>query len=803
MRPVLPIDAVLDDVTATLAAQGRLVLQAPPGAGKTTRVPLALLEAGFADRILMLEPRRLAARAAAERMAQTLGEAVGETVGYRMRGQSKVGPMTRIEVVTEGILTRMIQSDPDLPGIGTVIFDEFHERSLNADLGLALCLEAADALRDDLNIVVMSATLDAGPVAGLMGAPMITSEGQSFEVTPHWLDRPLDKSQRFEGAVADLVRAALREQQGSVLVFLPGEGEIRRVQALLDGAVPGDCTVHPLFGAMDFAAQRAAITPAKHGRKVVLATSIAETSLTIADIRIVVDGGRSRRARFDAASGMSRLVTERVTRAEATQRAGRAGRVAPGHAYKLWTRGEDGALAAFPPAEIEAGDLTPLALELAMWGATPEALKFLTPPHPGRFGEAQTVLQMLGALDAKARITDHGRALARVPLHPRLAHMLTVGGPGAAEVAALLSERDILRGTGTDLRQRVQALQTPARFGGVLHRGALERVKSEAKRLRRLEQGSTRHSLGALAALAYPDRIGLRRKGDAPRYVLSGGKGAILPEGDALAGARLIVATDLDGDPREARVRQAVQLDEGDLRDLFGDAIGWHDLCIWSKRDNRVLARQQERLGALVLEDRAWTDAPPDAVATAMLEGVRQLGLRPSAKAARLLARIRLMQDASDWSDAALLETLEDWLLPFLAGVRSSGDWKAFDISEALNARLGWNGMQALDRAVPGSFTTPLGRKVPIDYSEAVPQIAVRLQEMFGVTVHPLVGGQPLKITLLSPAQRPIQITMDLPGFWASSYADVRKDMRGQYPKHPWPEDPTQADPTLRAKPRR
>ncbi|MEO0938109.1 MAG: ATP-dependent helicase HrpB [Pseudomonadota bacterium] len=788
----LPIDPLLPEICRTLADAGRLVLEAPPGAGKTTRVPLALLEAGYPGRILMLEPRRLAARAAAERMAQSLGEEVGRTVGYRVRGESAVSKATRIEVVTEGILTRMIQDAPDLPGVGTVIFDEFHERSLNADLGLALCAEVADALRDDLRLLVMSATLDAAPVAQMLGAPRLRAEGRSFDVTPHWLPRPLGQA-RFEGAVAGLVRQALEEQDGSALVFLPGEGEIRRVSALLTDL---PCPVLPLYGALDPAAQRRAVT-ATGSRRVVLATSIAETSLTLPDIRIVVDGGRSRRALFDPASGMSRLVTERVTRAEAVQRAGRAGRVAAGHAYKLWTRGEDGALAAFPPPEVEAGDLASLALELAVWGAEAGDLKFVTPPHAARLAEARGLLGMLGALDPAGRITAYGRALAALPLHPRLGHMLTRGGRGAARLAALLAERDVLRGAGVDLRLRLDALKDPGRFGGALNRGALERVRSEAKRLARRE-GTGPERLGALAALAYPDRVGLRRKGDAPRFVLSGGKGAVMPEGDALAGARLIVATDLDGNPREARIRQAAEISEAELRAVHGDQIGWHDLCTWSRREGRVLARQQERFGALVLDDRAWRDAPPEAVAEAMLDGVLQLGLLPDARAARFLARVQLIHEG--WDEGALLESAEDWLLPFLTGVRSAADWKALDLLPALEARLGWDGIQALDREVPPAFVTPLGRKVAIDYDGEVPQIALRLQELFGVTVHPKVGGQPLQVTLLSPAQRPIQITMDLPGFWKGSYADVRKDMRARYPRHPWPEDPTEADPTLRAK---
>ena len=798
----LPIDDVLPEVTAELRRTRRLVLQAPPGAGKTTKVPLALMEAGFDGRIIMLEPRRLAARSAAARMAETLGEAVGQRVGYRVRGAQAISKHTQVEVVTEGILTRMLQQDPELPGVGTVIFDEFHERSLNADLGLALCLEVAGTLREDLNILVMSATLDADPIAQMIDAPMVTAEGRAFPVTPYFLTKPRHKDVRLETAITDLTLTALATHEGSALVFLPGEAEIRRAEKLLSAQLPRDCTLAPLFGAMDFEAQQAALRPLKKGRKVVLATAIAETSLTIPDISIVVDAGLSRRALFDAASAMSRLVTEKASRAEATQRAGRAGRVMAGHCYKLWTKGEDGARAAFPPAEIEVGDLAGLALELAVWGTAPQDLSFVTHPHPGRYEGARALLHMLDAVDASGRITAHGRALAALPLHPRLAHMLVRGGTGAAEVAALLAERDILRGVGTDLSLRLNALKTPNRFGGALHHGALARVRQEAKRLsKHTAPNAPRRSTGGLAALAYPDRIGLRRPGDAPRYALSGGKGAHLPEGDALAKARLIVATDLDGDPREARIRQAVALGEAELRDIYGAQIRWHAICAWSKREGRVLTRQQEQFGALVLEDRAWRDAPPEDIAKAMLDGVRQLGVHPAPKAARFLARARLM-DPENWSNAALNDSLEEWLLPHLLGVRTAADWKAFDLTQPLKSRLSWDEMQRLDAQVPAAFTTPLGRSVPIDYSGQAPEIAVRLQELFGVTAHPSVAGQPLKLTLLSPAHRPIQITMDLPGFWRSSYHDVRKDMRSQYPKHPWPEDPTSADPTVRAKPR-
>jgi ATP-dependent helicase HrpB len=817
----LPIDEALPRLIDALKTHGMAVLQAPPGAGKTTRVPLAMLEAGLGagsgtgagtGRILMLEPRRLAARSSAERMAETLGEAVGQTVGYRVRGESKVSRATRIEVVTEGILTRMIQSDPALSGIGAVIFDEFHERSLNADLGLALTLELRSALRDDLILLVMSATLDAAPVAALMGdAPLITSEGRAFPVETRWLPRPLPPRARLETETAALILQAVQDcPDGGLLAFLPGEGEIRRVAAALQGRLPEDCVIRPLFGNMSFADQRLALAPQAQGRKIVLATAIAETSLTLPDIRIVVDAGRSRRARFDPNSGMSRLVTERVTKAEAEQRRGRAGRVAAGTCYRLWTKGEEGGLAPFPPAEIEAADLTPLALELALWGSA-EGLAFLTPPNPGVMTEAHTLLEALGALRG-GRITDHGRALAALPLHPRLGHMLqTAGaGPDAATLAAVMAERDPLRGAPPDLSLRLAAIANPRRFEEnhpySADRGVIERIKSEAKRLAQTAETSD-FSIGQLVALAYPDRIGLRRKGDAPRFILSGGKGAVMDEGTPLAGHRLIVATDLDGDAREAKIRQAAPLHEAELRALFANEILWTDVCEWSRRDGKIVARKQERFGALVLDDRVWPDAPPEAIAVAAFEGLRVLGLPWTAAAQRLRARVALCRadgsDLPDLSDAALLAN-PDWLLPYLTRAKTEGQLRGLDLSDALRAHLGWDAMQLLDRLTPSHFTTPLERRIPIDYDGDAPGIELRLQELFGVTTHPTVGPKalPLRITLLSPGGKPVQVTMDLPGFWTNSYADVRKDMRGRYPRHPWPEDPREADPTLRAKPR-
>lgn len=804
MQPKLPIDPILPDLCQAVKTHGRAVLQAPPGAGKTTRVPLALLD-HVAGKIVMLEPRRLAAKGAAMRLAHSLGEKPGHTVGYRMRGDSVAG--RRIEVVTEGILTRMLQSDPELPGVSTLIFDEFHERSLNADLGLALAWEVRQALRDDLNIIVMSATLDAGPVARMLDdAPILTSQGRAFPVTTSYLDRPRPKG-RLEPFVADQISKTLEQTQGGVLVFLPGEGEIRRVAAALPQRT--GVTVHPLFGALPFAQQQAAIEPARSGRKVVLATSIAETSLTIEDVRVVIDAGLARRARFDPGSGMSRLVTEKVTRAEAEQRAGRAGRVAAGSCLRLWTAGQQGALAAFPPAEIETADLTSLALELAEWGAAPEELAFLTPPPVGPLAEAQEVLTRLGALDG-GRLTDHGRKMARMPTHPRLAHMLLTAGASAAPLAALFAARDPVETRATTLALRLEAIRDTGAFRRErrlgLREGALKTIKEETKRLAKMASAGTDTSDAEAAARAFPDRIGQRRKGSAPRFLLSGGKGAILPEGDA-SDAPFIVVLDTDGQPREATIRLATPISESSLRRLFADQILPTTLCLWSKREGRVLARKQERLGALALTDQTWSDPAPEALAQAMCDGIEELGLclDPAAK----LFQSRVMRarqvDASlpDLSDAVLMDGLRNWAPPFLTAITTASAWRAMKKGQALRALLDWDQSQRLDQIAPAAFTTPLGREVPIDYSTDSPGISLRLQELFGQTSHPMVGGAPLLITLLSPAQRAVQTTADLPGFWAGSYADVRKDMRARYPKHPWPEDPTQADPTLRAKRRK
>ncbi|MCC5987797.1 MAG: ATP-dependent helicase HrpB [Pararhodobacter sp.] len=802
-----PIDPLLPELCAALARAGRAVLQAPPGAGKTTRVPLALM-GRVPGRIVMLEPRRLAARAAAERLAETLGETVGARVGYRIRGEAQVGRETVIEVVTEGILTRMLQDDPSLDGVGALIFDEFHERSLNADLGLAMALEARAALRPDLWLLVMSATLDAAPVAELMGgAPLLSAEGRAFPVETRWLERPLPPKARLEREMADLILRALGESEGGVLAFLPGEGEIRRTMAALGGRLPADVVLQPLYGALPFTEQRAAIAPLEKGRKLVLATAIAETSLTIADIRVVVDAGRARRARFDPGSGMTRLVTEPVSRAEAEQRRGRAGRVAPGLCFRLWARVQEGALPAHPPAEIESADLAGLALELALWGG--DNLPFLTPPPEVALEEARALLAGLGALDSQWRITGHGREMALLPLHPRLAHMLLVAGKGAAPLAALMAERDPLIGAPADLSLRLRALKDPRDAPFPIRREALERIRAEAKRLARRAPADKGFSPAEAAALAYPDRIGQRRPGEAPRYLLSGGKGAYFDDGEPLGQAPMVVATDLDGDRREARIRQALALTQSALRGLFAGQIRQEHVCEWGARQGRVLSREREMFGALVLAERRWS-APPEMQVRAALDGLRVLGLDHSLNPAarRLQARVDFLRkqgaDLPDISDEALMARAEEWLMPFLSGVRSAEDLRARDLTPALEVALGYEGRALADKLAPSHFTTPTGRRVAIDYAGGQPAIFLRLQEMFGVAEHPVSGPQrlPLKITLLSPAQRPLAVTTDLPGFWAGAYGEVRKEMRGRYPRHPWPEDPLAAAPTLRVKPR-
>ncbi|MEM8570843.1 MAG: ATP-dependent helicase HrpB [Pseudomonadota bacterium] len=821
----LPIEPVLPDLAAAIARHGSAVLHAPPGAGKTTRVPQFLLETdAVSGRIVMLEPRRVAARAAAERLAALLGEPPGRQVGYRMRGETVPG--ARIEVVTDGVLTRMIQTDPELSGVGCVIFDEFHERGLQADLGLALTLELRDALRPDLKLLVMSATLDTGPVSALLGdAPIVVAEGRSFPVETRWLDQPVSKANArrkgaFETAVADLVEMAISETEGGVLVFLPGQGEIRRVSALLSKRLSSDVAVQELYGRLRLEAQRAALKPLREKRKLVLATSIAETSLTIPDIRVVIDGGQARRARFDPGSGMSRLVTEKVTRAEADQRRGRAGRVYEGWCYRLWTKGEEGALGAFPPPEIASADLAGLVLELAVWGARePENLGFLTPPPKPAFEEAQGLLRRLGALDRAGLVTEEGRALARLPVHPRLGHMLrtaakTGGLDIACDLAALLENRDPLNTGSADLLSRLNALRA-SRPEDTADPRLLAAIRDEAKRLRQLvtsRPAADPPSPGGLLSFAYPDRIAKRRAGEQARFLLSGGKGAVAKAGEPLGSAPFLVAADLDGDPREARIRRALPVTEAEIRALHAHALSRVRICEWSRRERSVIARERLMLGAIALDDRRWMDAPDEAVGEAMLDGIRDLGLDalPWTPQSRRLAgrvewlRAKELDDLPDFSDAGLMADLDRWLLPSLAGIRRADQLSQVDLLAALETRLGWQARQVLDRLAPERITAPTGIRLPVDYADYPPSVSVRVQELFGLKEHPVIGPDriPVLLHLLSPAQRPIQTTADLPGFWRSSYADVRKDLRGRYPKHPWPEDPASAEPTRRTKPR-
>ena len=822
--PALPIDAVLPDVTATLRRTPNLVLAAPPGAGKTTRVPLALIGADWLgdDRILMLEPRRIATRAAAERLATGLGETVGERVGYRIRGETRTGPAVQIEVVTEGILTRMLQDDPELAGIGCILFDEIHERSIHADLGLALALDVQQGLRPDLRLVVMSATLDTARFAALMGdAEVIESPGRQFPITTHWLDRPWRTPgagrRGFEQAAADLVVRALRESEGDLLVFLPGAGEIDRVGALLRSRIP-EVTVQPLHGSQPFRQQRAALQPANDGtRRVVLATAIAETSVTVPGVRVVVDAGLARRPRTDPATGLTRLVTVPVSRAEAVQRRGRAGRLGPGLCYRMWAKGEEGGLPPFAPPEILETDLAPLALELAQWGVSePRALRFLDVPPAAAYRAAQDLMRELGALDARDRITAHGRALAGLPVHPRLAHVLVRADASgeqaeAAVLAAILSERDPLRGPGrppADLGLRIRAVISGSEAAA--DRATVARIRAEARRLgggkcdpRRAEMAA-----GRLTALAYPDRIALRRPGDAPRYLLSGGRGAVLDAADPLAGQRLLVATDLEDGP-EARIRIAAPISEADLRREFRDRIRQEESVRWSSRHYRVEARRRERLGALVLSDEPWRNAPSEQIGAALALGIRERGIAalPWPDAARRL-RYRVawarrqngpqLTQLPDLSDAALLASLETWLLPHLDRQKSLEALGTIDLTAVLRAQFDWETASALDRIAPETFRLPSGRAVPVDYTGDAPAISAKVQELFGTTDHPTIGAPPVPpvVNLLSPANRPVQTTADLPGFWKSSYQDVRKDMRARYPKHAWPEDPASATAT-------
>ena len=849
----LPIDEVLPQLRAALTAHRSVILQAPPGAGKSTVVPLALLEEPWArgKRLIMLEPRRLAARAVAQRMAGTLREGVGQTVGYRMRLDTRVSKATRIEVVTEGVLTRMLQSDPSLEGVAALIFDEFHERSLQADLGLALSLDARDNLSPDLKLVMMSATLDGERVAALLGdAPIVTAQGRMFPVETRFAGKGAPvlfdpaaargSQESPEKIVAQIVLGALSEEPGDVLVFLPGAREIRRVQTLVEerlrSAVTSRVLVLPLFGELSAGEQDAALAPGEGGaRKVVLATNIAETSLTIPGVRVVVDSGLVRRSVFDPATGMSRLETQRISRASADQRQGRAGRVESGVCYRAWSEGAQRSLAPFSPPEITDADLTPLALDLANWGVRDAAeLRWLDAPPAAMMASARDLLAHLGALDGDGRITAHGREMASLGVHPRLAHMLLkardLGAVAlAADFAALLSERDLLRGApgsrDTDVRTRRDLLRGERAPPGV-DWGSFQRAKKTSQDLRRRLERETaageRRSAndvdaGILLAFAYPDRIGRRRAGDEARYTLANGRGAHFADAQSLGRQDFIVAVDLDDRERDARILLAAPLARSDIEKHCADQIVRAASVEWNSREKAVMARRVVRLDAVVLDDVPLPEVPVEAARAAMLTGVRELGINAlnwTRDARDLQARMEFVRHAAgesnDWpavDDVSLAETLEDWLAPWLDGVTRKDHLSRISLPEAFRAMLPWDQQRKLDELAPTHLEVPSGSRIRIDYlDESAPVVSVRLQEVFGLEKTPLIGGGKVPITfkLLSPAQRPVQVTRDLSGFWRGSYADVRKDMRGRYPKHYWPENPLEAEPTrgVRRRPR-
>ena len=834
--PDLPISEALPALHQALIERRSVLIEAPPGAGKSTIVPIALLQSPWLEgqKILMLEPRRIAARAVAMRMSALLGEPVGRRVGFRTRLETRVSGETRIEVVTEGILTRMLQEDSALTGIGCVIFDEFHERSLNADLGLALSIESQQTLREDLRLVVMSATLELKPLVRLLGnAPVVSAPGRSFEVRTHYV--PRRNELHLELQVSQVIRSALARHAGDVLCFLPGAAEIRRVQRNLEeGDRDRSVRVMPLYGELDGPDQDAALAPSPPGgRKVVLATSIAETSLTIEGIRVVVDSGMRRYAEFDPATGMSRLVTGKVSQAAADQRRGRAGRLSDGECYRLWSEGTHASLNPHTPPEILHADLAPLALELACWGAMDATnLAWLDPPPTAPLAQARDLLLKLDAIDAHARITAHGRSLQRLGMHPRLAHMLVNARElGAArlacDLAAILSERDILRaGVGArdaDLRLRVAVLRGDSREvpAGVT---VDARAKSQAQRNSGHWQRDTKsapdtadphEATGILLAWAYPDRIA-RARGDGARYLLANGRGARFGEAQALAKSEFIVAAELDGADREARIFLAAPISLDQLERHFASLVTDSADIHWDERAGAISAKRERRLGALLLESSEMRAPDPDAMQEAALTGLKQMGIAglPWTKELRQRqARIMLMRKYQvagpapwpDLSDEALEHTLVAWASPWIMGFTRREHFARLDLSNALHAFLSRAQEGVLDREAPTHFTVPSGSHIPIDYLDGEnPSLSVRLQELFGLSETPAVAGGklPLLLKLLSPAGRPVQITKDLVSFWRHGYHEVKKDLKGRYPKHYWPDDPYTAQATRRARPR-
>jgi ATP-dependent helicase HrpB len=835
----LPIDEVLPALREALATRHEAVLEAPPGAGKTTRVPLALLNEPWlaGQTILMLEPRRLAARAAAERLASELGEKVGETVGYRIRLDSKVGPNTRIEVVTEGILTRRLQDDPALEGVGLLIFDEFHERSLDADLALALSLNGRELFRDDqpLKILLMSATLEGERLAGLLDdAPILRSEGRMYPVAMRW-GRPFQPGEFIEPRLVQTILEALNDETGSVLVFLPGQAEIRRVHQQLADAL-GESTqvlLCPLHGELDLAAQRAAIDPAPAGkRKVVLATNIAETSLTINGVRVVIDAGLARVPRFDPGSGMTRLDTQRISRASATQRAGRAGRLEPGVCYRLWSQDQHEQLAAYASAEILSADLAGLALQLGRWGVTPGQLVWLDVPPAAAYAQAQDLLERLGALDGEA-LTRHGQAMAELPAHPRIAHLLLRGqalglANMACDVAALLGERDILRGAGADLHSRLVLLSGEERAARGAQ-GGVQRARQLARQYRGYLRGKASEPvsdpdhprwLGALLALAYPDRVAQQRRAGGAEYRLANGRAALFAEADSLMKQPWLVIADLGSrqGQREERIYLAADFDPALFDSVLAEQVRVVDQLDWDEREGVLRAERQRKVGELILSREPLTGLDETARSQALVNLVRRKGLELlpwTPELRQWQARVALLRqldlvskEQSEWpdvSDAALLKSLEHWLMPYLGKVSRLSHFANLDLSSIVHNLLPWPLPQRLDELAPHHLSVPSGSSIRLDYSEQPPILAVRLQELFGLAETPRIAGgrQVVKLHLLSPARRPVQVTQDLANFWRSTYAEVKKDLKGRYPKHYWPDDPLVAEATARIKPRK
>lgn len=812
--PSLPICNVLAEVDAALSSAGRAVLSAPPGAGKTTVVPLHLLESSWrADgRIILLEPRRLAARAAAGRMAELLGETVGETVGYRMRLDNRVSVHTKIEVVTEGVFARMILDDPELEGVAAVLFDEFHERSLDADFGLALALDTRSALRPDLRILVMSATLDTARIADLLdNPPVIVSEGRSFPVDIRYRDRP--GGVRVEDAVTDAIFDALASEAGSILAFLPGQAEIHRVAERLKGRLGAGVFVTPLYGNMTQKEQDEAIRPARPGtRKVVLATSIAETSITIDGVRIVIDSGLQRLPVFEAATGITRLETVRVSRASADQRAGRAGRTEPGIAIRLWHAGQTAALPAFTPPEILASDLSGFLLDMIHWGVQdPAMLSFLDPPPTAALQEARTMLTLLEALDQQGRLTAKGRTMREIGLPPRLAAMVIAAAASgralqAAMLAVLLTEQG-LGGAGIDLDERLRGF---AADGGTRATAARKLATRIAGNIGGKARADTPATAGQLLLHAFPDRVALQRGGRG-RFVMTNGRGAEIPDTEGLAGAQMLVIADLTGRAAQGRVLAAAQVSRADVEEQLADTIRRSQECFFDAGSGKVRARRVVRLGAILLEESPLPKPSGEAAADALAAGVRQTGINAlpfSKEGAQLRQRIGFLHRTlgepwPDVGDDALAARLDEWFTPFQRGVLGLDQIDPGGLTEGLRTLVPHGMLRDLDRLAPTHFRAPTGQNHPIHYDGDEPKASLRVQELFGLRQHPTIGGKlPLLLELTSPAHRPIQTTRDLPGFWAGSWKDVRADMRGRYPKHPWPENPEEAEATTRAKPR-